>query len=75
MIAFKLENRKKPTPKIWVKVGKGIVAAMGVVTASVAMVQLPIWPKLGIIVASNGLLYFGKWLTTLTAEDEKTITK
>jgi hypothetical protein len=70
MTTFKLENRKKPTPKFWVRVGKGLVAAMGVVTASVAMVPLPIWPKLGIIVGANGLLYLGKWLTTLTAEEE-----
>ena len=70
MTTFKLENRKKPTPKIWINVGKGLVIAMGVVTTSVAVVPIPIWPKLGIIVVANGLLYLGKWLTTLTAEEE-----
>ena len=71
MATFSLENRKKPTPKFWQKVGQGLVIAMGVVTASVAAVPIPIWPKLGIVIAANGILYLGKFLTTMTAESPK----
>ena len=69
MTTFKLENRDKPTPKVWVKVGKGLVVAMPVVTGSVLAVPMPTLPKLGIMIFANGLLLLGKYLTTLTADE------
>ena len=68
---LKRENRGKPTPPIWRKVGKALVWLMPVVSGSILMLPVSILLKSLIVVGANLLLAIGKELTTYTFDPKQ----
>jgi hypothetical protein len=68
---LKLENKGKPTPPFWKKVGEALVWSMPLVTAAVWVIPIPDEWKAVISVGANTLLALGKKLTTYTFNPEK----
>jgi len=70
--SFKKENKGKPTPPFWKKVGKGLVWAMPIVSATLVTLPIPSILVKGLLVLGvNLLLALGKELTTYTFNPTK----
>jgi len=64
---LKKENKGKPTPPFWKKVGRGLVWSMPIVSATIVVLPIPsIFVKGLLVLGANLLLAVGKELTTYT---------